>query len=62
MHAGMCASARLADLDPQTRDLLYRFYWRASLGGHAYMNGAIKESTESVAQITAENAPCAGAD
>ena len=61
VYSGLAASARLADFDPQTREFLYRFYWRASLGDHAYMNGAIREAIERVALFTAENAPGAGA-
>ena len=61
VYVGLAGSARLADFDPPTRELLYRFYWRAALGDHAYMNRALKEVIEAVARFTAENAPGARA-
>lgn len=61
VYVGLAGSARLADFDPPTRDLLYRFYWRAALGDHAYMNRYLKEVIEGVARFTAENAPGARA-
>ena len=61
VYRGLAESARLADFDPSTQELLYRLYWRASLGDYSYVNRAVGEAIEEVAQFTAENAPGAGA-
>lgn len=57
VYDGLAASGRLADFDPPTQELLYRFYWHGSLGDHASMRRTIGEAIDGVERIKEESAP-----
>ena len=48
------------ELDPGTQELLYRFYWKASLGDHEAMDNAIEEVVPAVEQAKRASAPGPG--
>ena len=50
-------SGVLANLDAKTQELLYRFYWNASLGKHEAMGNAIEEVVSAVNKVKRSNAP-----
>ena len=56
-YDGLAGSGRLADFDPPTQEILYRFYWRGSLGDHASMRRTIGEAIDEVERIREESAP-----
>lgn len=57
VYDGMAESGRLADFDPPTQELLYRFYWHGFLGDHSSMRRTIGEAIDGVERIREENAP-----
>ena len=56
-HDGIARSGVLSRLDLQTQELLYRFYWRASIGDHDAMNAMIDQVAAAVGQAARKNAP-----
>ena len=56
-YDGLAGSGMLSWFDLQTQELLYRFYWLASLGDHAGMNAAIEQVARAVGRVELENAP-----
>ena len=56
-YDGMVGSGMLGGFDARTQELLYRFYWRASLGDHAGMNAAIGQVVLAVERVERENEP-----
>jgi len=53
-------SGVLGELDPRTQELLYRFYWKASLGDHEAMDNAIEEVVSAIEQAKRASAPGPG--
>ena len=51
------SSGALGRLDLRTQELLYRFYWRASIGDHDAMNAMIYQVAAAVGQAARKNAP-----
>ena len=60
VYDGMAESGRLADFDPPTQELLYRFYWHGFLGDHSSMRRTIGEAIDGVERIREGNAPGPG--
>lgn len=56
-YDGLAGSGMLGGFDTRTQELLYRFYWLASLGDHAGMNAAIGQVVLAVGRVELENAP-----
>ena len=56
-YDGLVGSGMLSEFDTRTQELLYRFYWLASLGDHAGMNAAIEQVARAVGRVELENAP-----
>ena len=56
-YDGLAGSGMLSGFDTRTQELLYRFYWLASLGDHAGMNAAIGQVAHAVGRVELENAP-----
>lgn len=54
-HSGV-----LGELDSKTQELLYRFYWKASLGDHEAMDNAIVEVVSAVGRVKHASAPGPG--
>lgn len=56
-YDGIVSSGVLGRFDLQVQELLYRFYWRASIGDRAGMDAMIDEVAAEVDRIRLDNAP-----
>ena len=56
-YDGIANSGVLSKFDLQAQELLYRFYWCASIGDHDGMNAMIGQVAVAVRRVRLENAP-----
>ena len=57
VYDGIVNSGVLSRFDPESQEILYRFYWRASIGDYRGMVSLIGQAAVAVERVKYENAP-----